>query len=315
MSTGASTLSSMTGFASQKIHLKSGSILSIEAKTLNGRFLDIKLRLAKELTGIESQIRSFVQSSIQRGTLELKLEIQKDPSVGTSSFDLNADALAHYLSRLKAAQKKLKIPGKIEIADLLGLPDVWMRTTSDAPIANDPDAATKLWKTIEPGLKKTLQSLASMRAHEGTALCQHLTTTLTGLTRSIDELRRLREKSQASYKKKLTDKICLVFESYLIENQDLKNVIESRVSQELAVLLEKTDIEEELTRLGGHFEHFLETLREGGAVGRKLEFILQEIHRETNTLGTKAQDFQMSDQVVQLKVAIEQIREQVLNLE
>jgi uncharacterized protein (TIGR00255 family) len=172
------------------------------------------------------------------------------------------------------------------------------------------------WKKLEPVITQALDGLASMRKHEGTTLGKILTDAAQDLESKIKLLREKRAKVAGRYPERIREKVKGIFEMYpLPPESGIQAVLESRISQELAMLADRTDIEEELVRFQGHLDHLRKVLREGGQVGRKLDFVLQELGREINTLGNKAQDFAMSEEVVAVKVKLEQLREQVMNLE
>jgi uncharacterized protein (TIGR00255 family) len=155
-----------------------------------------------------------------------------------------------------------------------------------------------------------------MRAHEGAALCTVLLDACRSLESTLEIIRARRKECATLLEQRNQERIRAVFEAHpLPVGVAVQAVLESRVAQELGLLLDRTDIEEELTRFGGHLAHLRKTLQDGGPVGRKLEFLLQELGREINTLGNKAQDIPVSEQVLAVKVRLEQIREQVLNLE
>ena len=154
-----------------------------------------------------------------------------------------------------------------------------------------------------------------MREEEGARLAALLEEALCMLEEKTKGLRQRRVEGQKNYRQRITKKIQLLFEAFPIKDLPLEQILESRISQELALLLDRTDIEEELNRLENHLQQARQTLQFGGALGKKMEFILQEISREVNTLGSKAQDYLISQEVIQMKVLVEQLREQTLNLE
>ncbi len=307
---------SMTGFGTAETEV-GGSKFRIELRSVNHRFLDLKIRLPRELQSLESQCRSLVQSRFNRGALELKLERSAADSApeAESTLDVNE---ARARDVLQAYQKLARILGSTEtptLRDLALFPDV-IRARG----AEESDLQA-IWKEcIEPGLSRAMTALLGMRETEGSNLARVLLDAVRELRASIEDVSRRRKASEAEFKRRISERVSQVFEAHplpALSNGDAmaRQLLESRIAQELALIIDRTDVQEELVRFEGHLAHFEKTLAEGGAVGRKLEFILQELGREVNTLGNKAQDLGIGEQVVSVKVRLEQLREQVLNLE
>jgi uncharacterized protein (TIGR00255 family) len=304
----------MTGFCS--VEGNGGTQrFRLEIKALNHRYLDLKLRLPRDLIPAETQLRAALTAAFSRGSLDVKIERlaaagASPESSGSphlqSRFDL--ELASHYLRELKALQKELGLSDPIRTLDVAGLPDVLSRTTAEIP-------GDEIWSTVEPLAKQGIVRLTEMREHEGAALGRVLSEAIDAMESQIKLIRDRRNASAADMRARIQDKVKAVFEAYPLAESSVQTVLETRVAQELALVIDRTDIEEELTRFQGHLDHFRKTLSAGGPVGRKLEFILQELGREINTLGNKAQDLQISEEVVQTKVRLEQLREQVLNLE
>lgn len=320
---------SMTGFASVEAALMHPAASAeepkpkyrLEIKALNHRHLDIKLRLPRDLSSAEPPLRALVQGRFNRGALDLKLERISDGSGDNRASDgtappaiqVNLALAAHYYESLVRLQKTLGLSDPIRTSDIAAMPDVFARAAADEAI---PDA----WPMIQPLVQTAMQKLEEMRAEEGASLGRILRTTLSELDEGIEGLRGKRKVMADSYREKIQARVKTAFESYpALTSPSLETAVqtalEARVAQELALLLDRTDIEEELSRFKSHLDHFEKVLDAGGPVGRKLDFILQELNREINTLGNKAQDFGVSEETIQIKVRIEQMREQVMNLE
>lgn len=307
----SATVRSMTGFCS--VDTKSDTArIRIEAKTVNHRFLDLKLRLPRELASLEGPARALIQPKLGRGSVELRVDYEATQAASEEPPETNYALAAHYFEALTKLQKMLGLDGQIRTLDIALMPDVIRRKGSSENKAEDSQTA---WPLLERALIQAVDRLQEMRAHEGANLQKVLTAHLQDIQGAVTQLRSMRERIQGQEKQKLRERITRIFETYPIQNSAVEQVLESRIAQELAQLLERGDVEEELTRLDGHTGHFLKTLSAGGSVGRKLEFLVQEMHREINTLGSKSQDLGISDQVVAMKVRLEQIREQVMNLE
>ncbi len=303
----AGVIQSMTGFCSVE-----GEILGrrhrLEIKTLNHRFLDLKIRLPREFAAHEMLARSALQAQFQRGSLELKLERLGDASATERGPELNLSLAAHYYESMITLQKTLGLSDAIRTADLASFPEVFRRPEQETP-------AEEAWPELEKLLLEGCQALRQMRTREGEALKAVFEAQLNELEASGSAIRARRADWEGIEKSKIQDRIRAVFEAYPVAQTQIQAVLESRIAQELALLLDRSDIEEELARLEGHIAHFRKLLAEGGAAGRKLDFLAQEMGREVNTLSNKATDLSISEIAVPMKVKLEQIREQVMNLE
>jgi len=281
----------------------------VEVKSVNHRFLDLKIRLPRELQSIEVSLKALIQSRFARGSIELKVERVSEGAGGIAAdLSLNIDLARRYHDKIKELQTALGLKDPISTKEIADFPDVLTRGSAET-------SAEETWKRFEPLATRALDGLAEMRAHEGSALARFLGDAAFELERTITSLREKRKGVAGKYPDRIREKIKAVFEAYPLNEGNLQAVLESRISQELAMIADRTDIEEELVRFQGHLEHLRKVLHEGGQVGRKLDFVLQELNREINTLGNKAQDYGMSEEVVGAKVKLEQLREQVMNLE
>ena len=301
---------SMTGFGSEEGPI-GGIRHRVEIKALNHRYLDVKLRIPRELSSAESALRALVQGKFTRGSIELKVERIATPEHDGKlrhSIQPNIALARAYYDALCEIQGALELGDKIKTVTIASMPDVLTRSTGDL---NAEEATTEL----TPLVQQALYALAEMRVTEGRALTKVLLGAASELEAKLDFLRKRRAEVAGKYPEKIREKIRAIFEAHPVSEGNIQALLESRIAQELALAADRTDIEEELVRFKGHLDHLRKILHEGGQVGRKLEFILQELGREINTLGNKAQDYGMSEEVVQIKVRLEQIREQIMNLE
>lgn len=310
---------SMTGFGTAEAD-SGASRLRIEIRSVNHRFLDLKIRLPRDLQPLESQIRSFVQSRFNRGALELKVErTTMDETSGRNepAFEVNTSRARNIFNAYQELARTLGLKETPTLKDLAGFPDVLMVRSSDEPDLQ------KLWTGhLQVALESALNRLSEMRQTEGANLSRILLAAVRELREAAGHIDERRTASTAEMRRRTTERVAAIFESYPLPQMIVdepsglaRTLLDSRISQELAMLIDRTDVQEEMDRFRGHLAHFEKTLSEGGAVGRKLEFILQELGREINTLGNKAQDLEVSERVVNIKVRLEQLREQVLNLE
>ncbi|OHD13500.1 MAG: YicC family protein [Spirochaetes bacterium GWB1_48_6] len=285
---------SMTGFSS--LEDTSGRYrFSIEVKALNNRYLDLFINLPPALSSREGVLRSLVQEKIQRGRVELTIrlkEIQEELRI-----KVNESAAAQALASLKALKKASGLRGSLKMEHLLSVEGlVNVEKTSDAP---------GLWENLLPRCHEALDKFNASRKNEGSRLESDIRLQLDTIAAG-----RLWIESQSA-----------VLEAQLRENlqkrlKDLAaEVDESRMHSEIALLLVRYSINEELVRLGSHLDSFHEIIQAGGPVGKKLDFLCQELGREINTIGSKTTSSEVQHRVVNLKDALENIREQLRNVE
>ncbi len=305
---------SMTGFASSEGEVGPKRV-RVEIRSLNHRFLDIKTRIPKEFSLVDLSLRSETQKHFARGSIEIKVEKLSDANDHAAEFEANLALAAHYFECLKKLQLTLGLADTIRTSDILTFPDVIARSKSYL-LSPDAQIETKqIWTALQPVVRDALRRLAKMREEEGKSLQNALEKTLRDLRGFLTQIQKRRSECLAAYKGKVQTRLATLWDSFKIEDKALSSLVDTRVAQELALLLDRTDIEEEIARFDGHLEHFQRVLSGSEPMGRKLEFLCQELHREANTMGNKAQDLSMNEVIVQVKVLIEQLREQVLNLE
>lgn len=300
---------SMTGFgaAEGKIGIQR---YRVEMKAVNHRFLDLKLRLPRELQSLEIQARKLIESRLQRGALDIKVERLQEAGVLLQAPQINLALAAHYFESLMTLQRTLGLNDSVRTVEIAQLPEVFSRSEGLAPTV-EPS-----WVELEALLEIACRDLTKMRATEGAALTRGLLDAATELAATLAGVRARRDDWINQVQKRQAERIRAIFEANpLPASAPVQSVLETRIAQELALLLDRSDVEEELTRFQGHLDHLRQILEQGGPVGRKLEFVLQELGREVNTLSNKAQDLGISTEAVGIKVKLEQLREQTMNLE
>jgi uncharacterized protein (TIGR00255 family) len=293
-------MQSMTGFG-RGTHSTELWQATVEASSINRKQVEIVTNLPRALQCLESNVRQLTLPLVSRGRVQLTIRLEKSGAEDSSQIRINhalAKSLEAAFSELSktiarevrpSANDFAKYPGILETNDLDQI---------------DPDIA---WKTIEPALHQALQSMNEMRGAEGNHLKQDFIQrfqTLAELTKSISQQAPCRPQRQRELLEKRLSEIGIKLE----ENDD-------RLSKELALFADRCDISEELTRLDSHFAKFHEYLNSTEATGRQLDFLCQELFREFNTIGSKANDAQIAQTVVEAKTEIEKIREQVQNIE
>lgn len=289
----------MTGFGRGEARSDAAAI-SVEMRSVNNRYLDVQAKLPRSLAAFEPRVRKFVQDRFARG----RVDVFVNRSGGdTKPFRLTLDTglAEQYLGILRDAKVRYGLSGEIEVSLLAALPDIISREE----IAEDADA---LWRLLERALEDAAASLRAMRQEEGIALARDIAGRLGSLAAMTDAIRVRAPETVEHARKRMTESL----EKLLKEPPD-----PTRLAQEIALLAERTDVTEELTRLESHLTQFRGMLQQAGdePVGRKLDFLIQEMGREVNTVASKALNAEVSLQVVTGKAELEKIREQVQNIE
>ena len=290
-------MKSMTGFGSATAtDTTTGIGLKAEISSINKKQLEIKLGLSRELTMYEIPLRSLVSEKIARGSITLRIDFLP----GASDHYLDFDKLRLIYDAAKRFQEENNIPGEITISNLLALPDASAHATTDF---SDP----VYMKLLTEAVGKALSALVEMRHHEGEKLKVDLLKRIDIMEQTVAKIRPMAAKLPEQQKEKLLEKI-----------KDLGIPVDAndeRILKEAVIFADKLDVTEEITRLNCHFDHFRKLSASETAVGRSLDFLVQEIFRECNTLGTKAACAEISPLIVELKTELEKIREQVQNIE
>ena len=293
-------MKSMTGFGSGTA-TKDGITCTVEIKSVNARFLDLFIRSPKQINPFESIIRGLVQDRITRGKVEVSISIQ-DAGERPKTFTINS-VLRKQIQELLVQEEFYDDPKKVPLQAVKSIYTEWIQQ-QDTPIAED-----VLSEIVQESTNQALDALITMRTIEGKHIEQDLLsriTTLENIIKSIDE-----KKAGAvdAYREHIKGKI----QEYLVSLE--ASISEDRFLQEIALLADKTDITEEIVRFTSHVVQLKNTLVDENSIGRKVDFILQEMNREVNTIGSKAMDSSITEFVVQLKCELEKIREQVQNVE
>ncbi|MCG0276943.1 MAG: YicC family protein [Thermanaeromonas sp.] len=292
-------LCSMTGFGQGEAKGE-GKIVKVEIRTLNSRFLDIVVKLPRPYLALEERVRKEIKNRLARGRVDVFISIsEENPENQPISVD-KGRAIAYY-SALKELAQILAIPEDITAYQILSLPDVL--------VINEPQWSEEaLWPVVREALEKALEKLMSMRLSEGARLQQDLEERVQTLKRYVEAICQRAPLVPQEYALRLRERIAgLAGEGVYLDP--------GRLEAEVAFLAERCDIQEEITRLRSHLEELDQNLKERGPVGRRAEFILQEMFREINTLGAKASDLEISRWVIAFKTELEKIREQVQNVE
>jgi uncharacterized protein (TIGR00255 family) len=293
-------MKSMTAFGRGEAE-DSGCKMSVELRTLNHRFLDLHLRMPRSLMGLEDRLRKLISTDIARGRVELSISLEytgQKPRALVADQALLQDAAAI----LTSIQEAWALPEPWGWDQLLGFPEiVSLKETSPA----DDEA---LWSVLGPAVQQALEVVDGMRRREGEYLQAELRAILKKIIEQVDVIANRALAVPQLYRNKLAARLAqLLPETNPIDPQ--------RLAQEVALLADRADITEELARLGSHLKQFDVTLAAKTPVGRKLDFVIQEMNREINTIGSKAGESGISQAVIEIKSDLERLREQVQNLE
>ncbi len=291
-------MKSMTGFGRASAEYKTFSVTT-EVKTLNHRFMEVILRLPRRYQPLEERIRRLVQEVFSRGKVEVSIRITGVvPETAVVSVD---EALAEQILRkVMELKAKLGLSGSLNANSLFYLKEVFLYSEPEL----DPE---QLWKEVEPPLKEALEGVKEARAKEGEYLKSVLKRELSRMKELVRRIEELKETHLKESLRRLEERIL-----FLLRDKGLDPL---RLHQEAAILAERTDFTEELDRLKAHIKRFEEVMEEEGPVGRKLDFLCQEMFREVNTLSNKACSAEISHLAVEVKGVIEKLREQVQNIE
>ncbi len=290
---------SMTGYARTESE-GGGARFTVEIRSVNNRFLDIQAKLPKGLVALEPRIRKALQERFSRGRLEVFITRNGEEGK-TGRFALNPGLAGQYIAILRELKDRFRLPGEVELSLVARLQEIiaWEET------GEDPEG---IWRFLSQALSRAMDELYAMRAAEGAALVLDMTARIEKIEGLVASIRAIAPRSVETARARMAEAV-----SRLTGEQPDP----VRLAQEIALLAERTDVTEELTRLASHMAQFRRLLTDarGEAMGRKLDFLLQEMGRETNTIASKAMDAEISHDVVDVKAELEKIREQVQNIE
>ena len=292
-------LNSMTGYGRSE---KQNGVFACKAevRSVNNRFIEVNTRLPKFLSALELPLKKLIKSKCARGSFDLFLTLEKEDAGGADlEVKPNLGLATQYFEAFKKIKDELGLASDMPIEALLGVKDI----IKTVPLTLDESQEAMILETVEDALS----SLIKMRQEEGNNLQKDLAGRLQEIHQLVQKIQERQPVVLEEYRNRLNEKI-----KTLTEGMELD---ETRLAQETAVMADRCDISEEITRLGSHFEQFHGMFEKAGPIGRKMEFITQEINRETNTIGSKSVDYQVSQSVIEIKSLLEKIREQIQNIE
>ena len=293
-------MKSMTGFG-RSTQLVDGLQCTIEIKSVNARFLDITIRNPKQLNCVEHIMRSRIQQYLQRGKVDVFVTLD-DYSEREKEFTINR-VLKEQIQHILVNEGFYHTESQVPLDSVMAISSDWIQGKEA-----DVDEAV-LTSLVVTTIDEALESLVSMRTHEGLHLQGDLLNRLSQMEDIVQYIDEHKLVAVENYKLYIENKLVDILAAHTV------SINEDRVLQEVALLADKTDITEEIVRFRSHVVQLKNTLMKEGPIGRKLDFIIQEMNREVNTMGSKAVDIALTDRVVQLKCELEKIREQVQNIE
>ena len=291
-------IKSMTGFGRFEV-TKDSRKFTVEMKSVNHRYLDVNIKMPKKLNFFESAIRTELKNYISRGKVDVFITYE-DLSEGTSNVHYNKEIAAEYLKYLKQMAEDFGLEPDVRVSTLSKYPEVF--TMEEVDVDEE-----ELWKELQATIKGASEMFVQTRIDEGNRLREDLLAKLDGMNNLVDQVAERAPQIIEEYKQKLTDKV-----KELLENN---TVDEARILTEVTIFADKVCVDEEIVRLRSHIESTKESLKEGGSIGRKLDFIAQEMNREANTILSKANDLTVTNAAIELKTEIEKVREQIQNIE
>ena len=292
-------VASMTGFGRAEVN-KDGIIVRTEVRSVNSRYLDLTLRLPRNFSQREKDVKDIVRTFLNRGNLNIIVKVEHD-SNDIVPLKVNKAAAKSYFKLLNEIRKSVKLREQIKLEHLLTFSDVL------EPVDEEETDETE-WVLVQDSIRQALENLNTMRAQEGSELVVDLEKRILCMDETLNEVEKLSKERIPEERKNLQERIAELLEDKFVIDQN-------RLELEIALLVDKLDVTEECVRYRSHNKYFLEALNKNEAAGKKLNFLVQEMNREANTIGSKSSDATIAHLIVGLKEELEKIREQLQNIE
>lgn len=291
-------IQSMTGFGRGEV-TAGGRQITVEIKSINHRYCEVQVKLPKKYNALEDKLRQYLTGALSRGKIDLFIKTE-DREGSSQEMRIDKGLALKYHNEIRDLAASLSIPMNLGVAELIALPGIMA-------IEDATEEMDEVWQALQSSLEKALNHLIAMRQAEGARIAADFFQRLSYLEELRGQLLAFAPAVVENYRQRLTTRI-----SELLGQQPLD---ENRLVQEIAMFADRASVDEELVRLDSHFRQFRELLDSGQPVGRKLDFLCQEMNREINTVGSKANDLAMTKIVVEVKSELEKLREQVQNIE
>ena len=289
---------SMTGFGRERI-VAGGKEYLVEIRSVNSRYCELTAKVPKNYTYLEEKLKTLVKSRLSRGKAEISLTVY-DIQGRDTAITVNTLVVKRYLEEMRKCSEELGLKDDIELSDIFRMTDAFtvVRPEEDEDV---------IWANAESAAKGALDKFTTMREAEGEKLKADILEKLDDIEKMTEEVERLSPETVKAYRERLYTRLKEVLENVQADEQ--------RIIAEAAIFADKTAVDEETVRLHSHFKQFREMTEAKEPVGRKLDFLVQEINRESNTIGSKCQDLRVTKLVIEMKSEIEKIREQIQNIE
>ena len=290
---------SMTSFGRSNSEEGKKRVFTVEMKSVNSRYLDVNIRMPKSIISLEEEIRKMISNSLNRWKVDVFINIKNyNEGAGVPKVDIN---LAQgYLQCLKEIEEKLNIKNDISVMQIARFPEV-------ITMIEEEDKIDEIWEELKPLISSSLDMMINMREVEGEKLKEDILIKINQIEELVSKVEEFADSIPKVFKQKLEERL-----KDLLGNVE---VDENRIATEVCILADKATVDEEIIRLNSHINQVRETLKLNEPIGRKLDFIVQEMNRETNTIGSKSSDIKMTNIVIDIKNILEKIREQVQNIE
>ena len=293
-------MKSMTGFGRGSVTGDNFNV-AVEIKTVNNRYLDIHLRLNQELSPLEMSIRKIISGRLSRGRVDLNINFER---TAATAYEINRSLIAGYIKALRDIQTEFNLSGDVDINTLTRLPGALASTREGLD--------ETVTASVERALQQALDDLERMRAAEGAALADEMRTRLANIEAAVPTIESAAAGLVDAYRQRLQKRITELLARGGNQNIELDA---GRLAQEVAYLADRSDISEELARLRSHLEQFRSAVNAQGEVGKRLDFLLQELNREANTVLSKSTEVSIKEAGLVIKAEVEKLREQVQNVE
>lgn len=290
---------SMTSFGRSSSEEGQKRIFTVEMKSVNNRYLDINIRMPKALISLEEEVRKMISSSLSRGKVDVFINLKNySQNEGTPKVDLKL--AEYYLNCLKEIEENFGLKNDVSVMQLARFPEV-------ITVVQEEEKIEEIFEELKPLISTSIEMMISMRIVEGEKLKEDILEKVSIIENLVKEIEKVADIVPKAYKIKLEERL-----SELLNGADID---QNRLATEVCIFADKATVDEEITRLGSHISQIRKTLSLDEPIGRKLDFIIQEMNRETNTIGSKSSDIHMTNLVIDIKNLIEKIREQVQNIE
>jgi len=289
----------MTGYGQAEAS-GNGTTATAEVRCVNSRFLDVAVRMPRQLNHRESELREIARSYIGRGKLNISITLSKE-SEGTAPLTVNASVARSYYRLLTELRKSVKIREQVKLEHILQFSEIFDSVTADETEEED-------WAIIQRAVRSSLENLNFMRSKEGEELARDLKNRVESMGRTITKIEEISRARVPEERKKLEEKVRQIL-------SDPSSIDPNRLELEIMLLAEKLDVTEECVRFRSHEKFFLEGIASKEPTGRRLNFLVQELNREANTIASKSSDTEISRLIVSVKEEMERIREQLQNVE